>query len=96
MPHAQDHWQRRDGGGRHACALGACACVCVRWERAGVQGGKPGRGWLAAPAHRLPPLPSPPPPQIMEAGPKVAMLPVVDDGKVQGLVTLHALVSAGL
>ncbi len=35
-------------------------------------------------------------PQIMERGPKVAMLPVVDDGKVQGLVTLHGLVSAGL
>ncbi|KAL4440560.1 hypothetical protein ABPG75_003561 [Micractinium tetrahymenae] len=34
--------------------------------------------------------------QAMEAGPKVNMLPVVDDGKVQGLVTLHALVSAGL
>lgn len=43
--------------------------------------------------------PPPPPPlllQAMEAGPKVAMLPVVDDGRVQGLVTLHALVSAGL
>lgn len=35
-------------------------------------------------------------PQAMEAGPKVNMLPVVDDGRVQGLVTLHALVSAGL
>ncbi|PSC71870.1 putative arabinose 5-phosphate isomerase [Micractinium conductrix] len=34
--------------------------------------------------------------QAMEAGPKVNMLPVVDDGRVQGLVTLHALVSAGL
>lgn len=34
--------------------------------------------------------------QIMERGPKVAMLPVVDDGKVQGLITLHGLVSAGL
>lgn len=32
----------------------------------------------------------------MERGPKVAMLPVVDDGKVQGLITLHGLVSAGL
>ena len=40
--------------------------------------------------------PSPPPAQAMELGPKVAMLPVVDDGRVQGLVTLHALVSAGL
>lgn len=34
--------------------------------------------------------------QAMEAGPKVNMLPVVDNGCVQGLVTLHALVSAGL
>lgn len=34
--------------------------------------------------------------QAMQAGPKVNMLPVVDDGCVQGLVTLHALVSAGL
>ncbi|PRW39284.1 putative arabinose 5-phosphate isomerase [Chlorella sorokiniana] len=34
--------------------------------------------------------------QIMERGPKVAMLPVVDEGKVQGLITLHGLVSAGL
>lgn len=32
----------------------------------------------------------------MEAGPKVNMLPVVDGGRLQGLVTLHALVSAGL
>lgn len=34
--------------------------------------------------------------QVMEEAPKVAMLPVVDDGRLRGLVTLHALVSAGL
>ncbi|KAI3431313.1 hypothetical protein D9Q98_004371 [Chlorella vulgaris] len=34
--------------------------------------------------------------QMMEMGPKVHMLPVVDDGKLQGLITLHSLVSAGL
>lgn len=33
---------------------------------------------------------------VMEEAPKVAMLPVVDDGRLRGLVTLHALVSAGL
>ena len=34
---------------------------------------------------------------LMEAPPKVNMLPVVDaGGRVEGLVTLHALVSAGL
>jgi CBS domain-containing protein len=32
----------------------------------------------------------------MEQSPKVNMLPVVDDGRLVGLVTLHALVSAGL
>lgn len=34
--------------------------------------------------------------QSMEAGPKVTVLPVVDGGRLQGLVTLHDLVSAGL
>ncbi len=34
--------------------------------------------------------------QLMEQSPKVNMLPVVDDGRLTGLVTLHALVSAGL
>ena len=34
--------------------------------------------------------------QLMEQVPKVNMLPVVDGGRVQGLATLHALVSAGL
>ena len=37
-----------------------------------------------------------PPLQSMEAGPKVTVLPVVDSGRLQGLVTLHDLVSAGL
>jgi CBS domain-containing protein len=32
----------------------------------------------------------------MEAGPKVTVLPVVDGERLQGLVTLHDLVSAGL
>ena len=34
--------------------------------------------------------------QLMEAGPKVSVMPVVEEGKLVGLITLHALVSAGL
>jgi hypothetical protein len=34
--------------------------------------------------------------QLMEAGHKVAAMPVVQHGKVVGLITLHALVGAGL
>ena len=35
--------------------------------------------------------------QVMEnTGRKVALLPVLEDGQLVGLVTLHALVSAGI
>ncbi|GAB4819506.1 hypothetical protein N2152v2_006552 [Parachlorella kessleri] len=34
--------------------------------------------------------------QLMESGPKVSVMPVVAEGKLVGLITLHALVSAGL
>ncbi len=36
------------------------------------------------------------PMQMMEGHPKVQAMPVVDDGMLVGLVTLHALVTAGL
>jgi CBS domain-containing protein len=32
----------------------------------------------------------------MESPTKVTFLPVVDDGRLQGLISLHGLVSAGL
>ena len=48
------------------------------------------------PTHPPPPTHTHTPLQAMESGPKVAMLAVVDEGRLQGLITLHALVSAGL